>query len=160
MMPATLLDKAGTRTGFPDRQVNSVCPYCGVGCQLTFNVKDEKLLFVQGADGPANHQRLCVKGRFGFDYIHHPHRLTRPLVRKDGVGKRCDEQVDPANWSGDWYTLGRPWLVITWSHLWVPGVSGRLEPMAPYCPAVMATAPLNSPAFGCSLAEFWTAMLP
>jgi formate dehydrogenase major subunit len=60
-----------------DRQVPSVCPYCGVGCQLTYHVKDNRILFVEGRDGPANHGRLCVKGRYGFDYAHHPQRLTR-----------------------------------------------------------------------------------
>ena len=58
---------------------------------------DDKLLYVNGRDGPANHNRLCVKGRFGFDYIHHPHRLTEPLIRKEGVPKNGDDQVDPAN---------------------------------------------------------------
>src|SRR5262245_53453167 len=43
----------------PDKQVASVCPYCGVGCQLTYNVKDNKILYVEGRDGPANRQRLC-----------------------------------------------------------------------------------------------------
>src|SRR5713101_3595735 len=66
----------------PDKQVDSVCPYCGVGCQLTFNIKDNKILYVEGRDGPANHKRLCVKGRYGFDYAHHPHRLTKPLIRR------------------------------------------------------------------------------
>src|SRR4051812_27631976 len=97
LMPAVVLDGAQARTGYADRQVDSLCPYCGVGCQLTFNIKDDKLLFVEGRDGPANHNRLCVKGRFGFDYVHHPHRLTRPLIRKDGVAKNADDQVDPAN---------------------------------------------------------------
>src|SRR5690349_4751190 len=53
----------------PDRTVDSVCPYCGVGCQLTYNVKDSRILFVNGKDGPANSSRLCVKGRYGFDYV-------------------------------------------------------------------------------------------
>ena len=57
-------------TKFPDRSVDSVCPYCGVGCQLTYHIKDDKLLYVSGKDGPANQNRLCVKGRFGFDYVH------------------------------------------------------------------------------------------
>ena len=61
----------------PDKQVESLCPYCGVGCQLTYNVKDNKILCVEGRDGPANHERLCVKGRYGFDYVHHPQRLTQ-----------------------------------------------------------------------------------
>ncbi|SOY66230.1 formate dehydrogenase subunit alpha [Cupriavidus taiwanensis] len=79
----------------PDKQVESVCPYCGVGCQLTYNVKDNRILFVEGRDGPANHQRLCVKGRYGFDYVQHPQRLTVPLVRRDGVPKRGDFVMDP-----------------------------------------------------------------
>ncbi|MES2129262.1 MAG: formate dehydrogenase subunit alpha [Pseudomonadota bacterium] len=80
----------------PDRQVKSVCPYCGVGCQLTYNVKDNKILFVEGRDGPANHERLCVKGRYGFDYAHHPHRLTKPLIRRaDAPPKRGDFSMDP-----------------------------------------------------------------
>jgi formate dehydrogenase major subunit len=97
LMPATLVDATNVRTAYEDRTVDSVCPYCGVGCQLTYHIKDDKLLFVSGRDGPSNQNRLCVKGRFGFDYIHHPHRLLTPLVRKDGVGKGADDLVDPAN---------------------------------------------------------------
>jgi len=75
-----------------DRQVDSVCPYCGVGCQLTWHVgKDaqgeESIRYVTGRDGPANHGRLCVKGRFGFDYVRNGERLTVPLVRRAGVAK-------------------------------------------------------------------------
>jgi formate dehydrogenase major subunit len=81
-----------------DKLVDSVCPYCGVGCQLTYHVKDNRIVQVSGRDGPANESRLCVKGRFGFDYAHHPHRLTRPLIRKPGVPKSKDLSVDPANW--------------------------------------------------------------
>ena len=80
----------------PDKQVKSVCPFCGVGCQLTYNVKDDKILFVEGREGPANEGRLCVKGRYGFDYAHHPQRLTRPLIRrKDAPPKRGDFVMDP-----------------------------------------------------------------
>src|ERR1700674_4959976 len=96
LMPATLVDAANVRTQFPDREVDSVCPYCGVGCQLTYHIKDDKLTHVTGRNGPANQNRLCVKGRFGFDYISHPERLLQPLIRKDGVGKRADDTVDPA----------------------------------------------------------------
>ena len=81
-----------------DKQVDSVCPYCGVGCQLTYNVKDNTILYVQGKDGPANSSRLCVKGRYGFDYVQHKHRLTTPLIRKPGVPKHKDFIVDPDNW--------------------------------------------------------------
>ena len=81
-----------------DKQVDSVCPYCGVGCQLTYHIKDNTILHVQGKDGPANSNRLCVKGRYGFDYVQHKHRLTRPLIRKAGVRKSKDFVVDPDNW--------------------------------------------------------------
>ena len=79
----------------PDKQVDSVCPYCGVGCQLTYNVKDNQILYVEGRDGPANHGRLCVKGRYGFDYAHHPQRLTKPLIRRADAPKRGDFTMDP-----------------------------------------------------------------
>ena len=70
-----------------DREVDSVCPFCGVGCLVTYQVKDDKIISVQGREGPANEGRLCVKGRFGMDYIHSPDRITQPLIRKPGVAK-------------------------------------------------------------------------
>jgi formate dehydrogenase major subunit len=79
----------------PDKQVESLCPFCGVGCQLTYNVKDDKILFVEGRDGPANLGRLCVKGRYGFDYAHHPQRLTKPLIRRKDAPKRGEFTMDP-----------------------------------------------------------------
>ncbi|MPZ57203.1 MAG: formate dehydrogenase subunit alpha [Rhizobiales bacterium] len=99
LMPATLVNQDNVRTPahFPDRSVDSVCPYCGVGCQLTYHVKDDKLLYVTGQNGPANQNRLCVKGRFGFDYVHNKQRLTQPMIRKDGVPKIPHEEIDPAN---------------------------------------------------------------
>lgn len=81
----------------PDKTVDSVCPYCGVGCQLSYAVKDNTIIGVEGRDGPANHARLCVKGRYGFDYAHHPQRLTTPLIRRSDAPKRADMQMDPAN---------------------------------------------------------------
>ena len=81
----------------PEKKVDSVCPYCGVGCQLTYNVKENKILFVDGRDGPANNSRLCVKGRFGFDYVHNPERLTKPLIRRSDVPKTAEYiDFDPA----------------------------------------------------------------
>ena len=97
LMPTAYLNDEQTRTVWPDREVTSLCPYCGVGCQLSYKVKDETIVYAEGVDGPANHNRLCVKGRFGFDYIHHPHRLTRPLIRLDNATKSAMDQVDPAN---------------------------------------------------------------
>ncbi len=78
-----------------DKTVDSLCPYCGVGCQLTYHVKDNRIVRVQGRDGPANHGRLCVKGRYGFDYVHHKQRLTRPLIRREGMAKSADFIMDP-----------------------------------------------------------------
>src|SRR5215212_9881993 len=122
LMPATLVNADNVRTAahFPDRQVDSVCPYCGVGCQLTYNIKDDKLLYVTGKEGPANQNRLCVKGRFGFDYVSNPQRLTQPMVRKDGVGKRADDLVDPAN---PW-THFRP---ATWDEAMERAASGLVK---------------------------------
>ncbi len=96
-MPATVLDEHQVRNEWADREVDSLCPFCGVGCQLTYKIKDDKILYVNGRDGPANHQRLCVKGRFGYDYVAHPDRLTQPLIRRDGVPKSADDEIDPAN---------------------------------------------------------------
>ena len=82
----------------PDKSVDSLCPYCGVGCQTTYHVKDNRILHVEGRDGPANHGRLCVKGRYGADYAHHPHRLTTPLIRRDDAPKNPQQMLDPDDW--------------------------------------------------------------
>jgi formate dehydrogenase major subunit len=97
LMEANLLDERGVRTGFEDRSVDTLCPYCGVGCQTTVKVKDDRILYVDGRDGPANRNRLCVKGRFGFDYIDHPHRLTKPMIRREDAPKGAALEIDPAN---------------------------------------------------------------
>jgi len=97
LLPATMVDAQGLPRPKPDRHVESVCPYCGVGCQITYNIRDDKIVSVSGRDGPANEQRLCVKGRFGFDYITHRDRLMVPLIRKDGVPKNADDDIDPSN---------------------------------------------------------------
>ena len=81
LMESSLVDNEGKRDSYSDKVVESVCPYCGVGCQTEVHVKDDKILYVDGKNGPANENRLCVKGRFGFDYINHDGRLTKPLVR-------------------------------------------------------------------------------
>ena len=104
LMEASLVDKAtGRRIAYEDGKVDTLCPYCGVGCQTTAYVKDEKILYIDGRDGPANENRLCVKGRFGFDYIHHPDRLTKPLIRRDGVAKNGHMEIA----RGEWHTVFR-----------------------------------------------------
>ena len=82
----------------PEQRVNSVCPYCGVGCQLEYQVKDNRILQVVGRPGPANQGRLCVKGRYGFDYVHHSDRLTQPLIRREEVPK-TPELLAPEDFS-------------------------------------------------------------
>src|SRR5450830_1524349 len=82
-----------------DKTVDSVCPFCGVGCLLTYKVKNNKIISVDGRNGQSNHSRLCVKGRFGFDYVHHPHRLTTPLIRRADVPKDSTVSRDPADWA-------------------------------------------------------------
>ena len=67
----------------PDRIVTTTCPYCGVGCNLQLHVKDEHIFKVTSPfDSPVNHGNLCVKGRFGYDYVYHPKRVTTPMVRR------------------------------------------------------------------------------
>ena len=74
----------------PDRIVTTTCPYCGVGCNLQLHVKDDFIYKVTSPfDSPVNQGNLCVKGRFGYDFIYHPKRVTTPLVRRyllEGVG--------------------------------------------------------------------------
>ena len=98
-----LMPKTQIGSQIVDKKVDSVCPFCGVGCLITYNVKDNKIVSVNGRDGPANHSRLCVKGRFGFDYAHHEQRLTVPLIRKPGVPKDLEQVPRP----GDWHEVFR-----------------------------------------------------
>ncbi len=84
----------GTPYGATDdagvRPVRSLCPYCGVGCQMEYRVQDDEILYTLGRWGPSNRGRLCVKGRFGFDYIHSEERLRTPLIRRDDAPKSAD----------------------------------------------------------------------
>ncbi len=80
------------------RSVDSLCPFCGVGCQMTYHVSDNRIRYVEGRDGPANRGRLCVKGRFGFDYAASPERLVVPLVRRPGAAKIAGMGRVPTDW--------------------------------------------------------------
>ena len=97
LLPSLRLDENQVSTGKTESKVDTLCPFCGVGCQVTYHVKDNKIVEAEGRDGPANLSRLCVKGRFGFDYVHHPHRLTKPLIRKEHINKTSEDVVDPSN---------------------------------------------------------------
>ena len=98
LMPATVTDEnqVGDSKDF-DSETKSICPFCGVGCQVNLKVKNGRVKYVDGINGPANEGRLCVKGRFGFDYIHHDHRLTKPLIRRQDAPPK-GLNVDPGNW--------------------------------------------------------------
>ncbi len=81
----------------PDRTQRTTCPYCGVGCQLTLHIKDD-LIYRTSApfDAAPNFGQLCVKGRFGTDFAHHPQRLTTPLIRTGGPGEFREATWDEA----------------------------------------------------------------
>ena len=87
LIEKTLVNDKGIREHYSDKTIDTLCPYCGVGCQTKVHVKDNKILHVDGKNGPANNQRLCVKGRFGFDYVNNDGRLLKPLIRRDNVPK-------------------------------------------------------------------------
>jgi formate dehydrogenase alpha subunit len=83
-----------------DRVVSTTCPYCGVGCTLELHVKDDFIYSVTSPfDSPVNHGNLCVKGRFGYDYVYHPKRITNPLIRRvnQEPGKRT-QAFDTSEW--------------------------------------------------------------
>jgi len=79
------------RTIQPTREVKTICPYCGVGCSVYLGIRGNEIVSVRGdEESPVNQGGLCVKGRFGFDFINHPNRLTKPLIREDGYGKNIE----------------------------------------------------------------------
>jgi formate dehydrogenase alpha subunit len=107
-----------------DRVVPTTCPYCGVGCALELHVKDDFIYRVTSPfDSPVNQGNLCVKGRFGYDYVYHPKRVTTPLVRRylleGGPKPEGREQVfavstdgqpiTPSNISNDWDWVQTDW---------------------------------------------------
>ncbi len=79
------------RPDWPPSTIRTTCGYCGVGCALDVHTDADRIVRVDGGDGPANHGHLCVKGRFAHDFVHHPDRLRTPLVRVGG-------QLVPATW--------------------------------------------------------------
>lgn len=120
LMPSSQVDDENRFTGAPDKEVKSVCPYCGVGCQLTFKVKDNKIAAVDGVDGPANRNKLCVKGRYGFDYIHNDGRLATPLIRREGAPKDASLEGGPQ----DWFKHFRP---ATWEEALAKAAEGLIN---------------------------------
>ncbi|MFG1235661.1 molybdopterin-dependent oxidoreductase [Xanthobacter autotrophicus DSM 597] len=89
LAPKALLEAGGRSAVTAEGE--TVCPFCSVGCRVTLHLVDDRVVWAEGADGPANHGRLCVKGRFGFAYLRHEERLTTPLIR------RADAPKDPSH---------------------------------------------------------------
>ena len=89
-----LTDKMSKFVGRPweMNKVATTCTYCGVGCTLDLNVKNGKVVKVtENADGAVNQGSLCIKGRYGYEFIHHKDRITAPLIRRNG-------ELQPASW--------------------------------------------------------------
>ena len=95
LMEKSLMNAESTkRIAYPEKKIESVCPFCGVGCRTEVSVKENRIIKVDGIQGPANRGKLCVKGRFGMDYVMHPERLTKPLIRRPGIEKEPDCSYD------------------------------------------------------------------
>lgn len=95
-----LANKKSIALGIPDRVVTTTCTYCGVGCQLDLHVRNNRIIRVESQpEAPVNGMHLCVKGRYGHDFVHHPDRLTHPMVRPHLLEGR---QRVPGEPRGDW----------------------------------------------------------
>jgi len=125
-----ILDKTQPLLATGVRKTRSVCGYCGVGCAVDILTRDDRIIAIQPAmDGPANAGALCVKGQFAYDFVHHPDRLTQPLVR------RGDGKLHPTTWDEalDVAARGFQRVVETYGRHSVYGIaSGRTPSEANY----------------------------
>jgi len=95
-----LTDKMSVGKGRANQvtKVRTTCAYCGVGCNFDLNVRDGQIVRVTSTrQAPVNGMALCVKGRYGYDYVHHPDRLRRPLVRARWLSG-ADEKIQAGEW--------------------------------------------------------------
>jgi formate dehydrogenase alpha subunit len=99
-------DRMSVGLGKPERVVATICSYCGVGCHLDLNVRDGRIIRVTTRpESPVNHLQLCVKGRYGYDFVHHADRLTRPQVRRYLLEGRARPEGGRDDWMPvDWET--------------------------------------------------------
>ena len=100
-------DRLSINKGLPDKVVETICPYCGVGCQLSLHIKSNIIIRVNVRDeGPTNGIALCVKGRYGYQFVQHPDRVKTPLVRRYLLDERLrDEGEERGEWvEVDWDT--------------------------------------------------------
>jgi formate dehydrogenase major subunit/formate dehydrogenase alpha subunit len=102
--PTGALDnKMSMDAGLPDKKVMTTCTYCGVGCQFDLNVKDNKIIRVtSNPNAPVNGMHLCVKGRYGYDFVHHADRLTKPMVRRYLLEGGENQKSKIGNQKSDW----------------------------------------------------------
>ncbi len=99
-------DKMAIGLGRPDRVVTTTCAYCGVGCNFDLHVKDDRIIRVASQpEAPVNGMELCVKGRYGYDFVHHPDQFTRPRVRRYLLDGGAKSSASP---------LGREWVETDW----------------------------------------------
>lgn len=92
-----LIEYTSRWTELPDREITTTCPYCGVGCQLNLQIKNEKIVkVVPSRNGLANNGQACIKGKFGLEFVHDPSRLTSPLIKRNGefTETTWDEALD------------------------------------------------------------------
>jgi formate dehydrogenase major subunit/formate dehydrogenase alpha subunit len=95
--------------GAAGKKVLTTCTYCGVGCQFDLNVKDNRIIRVTSNPGASvNGMHLCVKGRYGYDFVHHPDRLTHPRVRRYLLSDTL-ESTKPTQSDKDW-----EWVDVSW----------------------------------------------
>lgn len=105
-----------------EKEVKTVCPYCGVGCAIHLGVRGRTIVHVRGdSQSPVNQGELCVKGRFGLDFVNHPERLTRPLIRrervpKDGPARKVSEVFREAGWDEALELVGRELAAVRDGH--------------------------------------------
>jgi predicted molibdopterin-dependent oxidoreductase YjgC len=118
--PTGALDhKMSVEAGIPDRIVTTTCAYCGVGCQLDLNVKDGRIIRVtSNPNAPVNGMHLCVKGRYGYDFVHHPDRLLAPKVRRylleGGVKPSGDQRASSSPQASPSSKSPWDWVETTW----------------------------------------------
>lgn len=116
---AALWPKMSIGKGRPyqTRQVETVCSYCGVGCRLILHLRGNEIVRVSGGDGPTNHRFTCVKGRFGYDYVNHPDRLKKPLVRRyllEGKPKPRPHAAEGGNGHHEADGAAMDWVEASW----------------------------------------------
>ena len=116
--------------------MKTICGYCGVGCQVEYALRDGKIIYAQsGPDAPVNGEFLCTKGRFGWDYVSHPERLTQPLIRRDlayelGLARYSPGRCPESRRFGEEVRLEDSYIPVDWDTA-LDVVAGRLAEHRP-----------------------------